>query len=93
MKRALVFALLLQLNPAVAQDTIDSDADCVAAAKLIVAELDEIDANHGIALRRLAQQLRQESRESRGGPYVCQATILMGNRGTLQNIALEYYMD
>ena len=92
-KRFIICALLLNCTPALAQSVPDIEGDCVSAAQFIIAELEEVDADHGIVLRELARQLLQESSDSPSGPYICQAYVLMGERGTLRNIALEYYLD
>jgi hypothetical protein len=85
----------MMANTAFAQSTPDSEEDCLEAAKLLLAELQIIDPEHGFTQHELTQQIYIETNQSGGGPYLCQAYRLMGERedGTLASIALEYYAD
>jgi hypothetical protein len=91
----LVVAALAFTTLAYAEDSPDSEVDCLEAAKLLLIELDKIDPEHSFTRQSLTQQLYQESGDSGGGPYLCQAYILMGANGgdSLQSIALEYYVQ
>lgn len=89
----LTVVVLTFVTSAFAQDRPDRESDCLEAAKILLVELDKIDPDHGFTQRGLTQQLYQESSESGGGPYVCQAYILMGGRGSLESLAMEYYLE